>query len=114
MAEEFSEDARLKFEGSRGKSQDFLTGRIANARGIKHLLCDTDRRTKKSMGYRGEANWNMDTYRLQRQELPSIRPILAAALEVTKEFHLRENYWLERLKDVLPGRGRVRLRRLSR
>jgi hypothetical protein len=101
VAEEYSEDAVSRSAIVRNTPQEFFTRKITTARGVKHLLCDPDLRTKYSMGYQERTGWEMQISRLSTREPPSDRALLAAALEVVKDFPLRENYWLQHLKDVL-------------
>jgi hypothetical protein len=101
VAEEYSEDALKRSEISGKGPQEFFTRKITTTRNVKHVLCDPDLKTKYSMGYQERGGWAMQISRLPTCESPLDRTLLPAALEVLKDFPLRENYWLQRLKDVL-------------
>jgi hypothetical protein len=99
VAEEYSDDALAR--ASLRAPHEFFTGLIAKARGVEHLLCDTSLKTKCSMGCQGTEGWRMQISRLDKRDRPSDGKFLPEALEVTIDFPLRENYWLERLRGVL-------------
>jgi hypothetical protein len=99
VAEEYSEDALSRSVSVRHRPQEFFTRKIASERSVKHLLCDPTLRAKYSMGYQGSDGWEMQIPQVSTRE-PN-RVLLASALEVIKDFPLRENYWLQHLKDVL-------------
>jgi len=101
VAEEYSDDALSRSTLLRNKSQEFFTRKITTARSVKHFLCDPPLKTKYAMGYQERTGWDMQISRLSTRESPSDRALLAAALEVVKDFPLRENYWLHHLKDLL-------------
>ena len=101
VAEEYSEDALSRSAYLRGIPQEFFTRKIATPKGVKHLPCDSDLRTKCSMGYQGSDGWRMQIPRLEKCDSSSDHEPLPDALEVTKDFPPRENYWLEQLKDIL-------------
>jgi|SRR5580700_1775423 hypothetical protein len=101
VAEEYSDDALSKAKLVKNTQQEFFTRKIARACNVGHLLCDTDRETKCSMGYQGESGWQMLLLNLWTPQPQSDMELLGAALEVLKDFPLRENYWLRRLEHVL-------------
>jgi hypothetical protein len=99
VAEEYSDDALAR--ASLRAPQEFFTRLIARAKGVEHLLCDTSLRTKCSMGGQGTEGWRMQIPRLEKRDRPTDDEFLPEALEVTRDFPLRENYGLERLRGVL-------------
>jgi len=101
VAEEYSEDALKRSELLGNRPQEFFTRKITTARNVKHVLCDPDLKTKYSMGYQERTGWAMQISRLSMRDSRLDRRLLPAALEVLKDFPLREKYWLRQLKDVL-------------
>jgi hypothetical protein len=101
VAEEYSDDALNQSAIVRHRPQEFFTRKITTAKSVNHILCDPGRRIKYSMGYQEHTGWEMQISRLGTRKSPSDRKLLAAALEVLKDFPLREDYWLRQLKDVL-------------
>lgn len=101
VAEEYSDDALRISAFVKGGTQEFFTRKITAATSVKHLLCDPDVETKYSMGYQGPEGWEIQISQLQTRESPSEQKLLAAALEVVKDFPIRENYWLQELQDCL-------------
>lgn len=101
VAEEYSDDALSKATFVKNTPQEFFTRKITRACNVEHLLCDTDLKTKCSMGYQGESGWQMLLLDLWTPQSQSEMELLGAALEVLKDFPLRENYWLRQLEQVL-------------
>lgn len=101
VAEEYSDDALRISAFVKGGTQEFFTRKIATARSVKHLLCDPDVKTKYSAGYQERTGWGIQISQLRTRESPSEQTLLAAALEVVRDFPIREAYWLQKLQDCL-------------
>jgi hypothetical protein len=99
IAEEFSDDALKRSSTVRGVPQEFFTKTVATENGVDHRLCDLDTKTKYKMGYQERGGWVMHLCELPEYKR-SERQLLAAALEVVKDFPIRENHWVQKLKDV--------------
>jgi hypothetical protein len=100
VAEEYSEDALNMSALRRNRPQEFFTRKVATSRNVKHLLCDAPLKVKFSMGYQGWDGWEIQISRIGEQ-LSECDELLPRALEIVKDFPLREDYWLNQLRDVL-------------
>jgi hypothetical protein len=101
VAEEYSEDALKMWTYLRGTPYEYFTKRITDSKGVKHLPCDTGTEMKCGFGIQGTAGWRQQISCLGNHESYKNDELLPEALDVIKDFPLRENYWLEELKDVL-------------
>jgi hypothetical protein len=63
------------------------------------MLCDPDMKTKAEMGYQEKYGWGHHLDVLWEGIPYSDRTLLSGALEIAKDFPLRENYWLRALRD---------------
>ena len=108
VAEEYSEDALSMSALRRNRPQEFFTRKVAMSRNVKHLLCDAPLKAKYSMGYQGWDGWEIQISRIGEQ-LSECDDLLPRALEVVKDFPLREDYWLNQLRDVLQNGSCLRL-----
>lgn len=99
VGEEYSQDSlnRASYRGP----QEFLTRKIAEKAGVKHMLCDPDFSTKKAMGYQSQYCWSLLIAELWDRVPDSERDLLSRGLEIVKDIPLREQYWLNELKPVL-------------
>lgn len=59
VAEEYSDDALDRYALVRQTPQKSFTRLIAAAWNVDYLPCDTDLKTKLSMGYQGEYGWQI-------------------------------------------------------
>ena len=100
VAEEYSDDALGKYALLRQTPQEFFTRQIAAQWSVKHLLCDPDLKTKSALGYQGESTWWTHIFGLWTHQSSDLE-LLPAALEVVKDFPIRESYWLQQLHNVL-------------
>jgi hypothetical protein len=66
---------------------------------VKHLLCDAPLKGKYSMGYQGWDGWEAQISRIGVQLSECDLP---RALEIVKDFPLREDYWLNLPLHALP------------
>jgi hypothetical protein len=99
VAEEYSNDALGAAALLKRTSQDFFTKKIASEAGVTHMLCDPDVKTKAEMGYQEKYGWGYHLDALWERIPYSDRALLSGALEIAKDFPLRENYWLRELRD---------------
>jgi hypothetical protein len=101
VAEEYCEDGLKMWAYLRGTPHEYFTKRITDSKGVKHLPCDTGTEVKCVLGFQGTAGWRQQISWLDNHESYKNDEFLPEALDVIKDFALRENYWLEQLRDVL-------------
>lgn len=99
IGEEFSDDALRVVRKFSKQPVELLTKKIAEAAGVRHRLCDTDLATKARLGYQGQDGWGLLLEALPDSIEHSELQCLKFALEIYKDFPLREQHWLNRLKD---------------
>jgi hypothetical protein len=100
VAEEYSDDALSVSALRRNGPQEFFTKKVAASRNVEHLLCDAPLKVKYSMGYQGWDGWEIQISRLG-EPLYDRDDLLPQALEIVKDFPLREGYWLNQLQHIL-------------
>jgi hypothetical protein len=100
VAEEYSDDALSMSAGRRNEPQEFFTKKVATSRNVEHLLCDAPLKVKYSMGYQGWDGWEIQISRIG-EPLSECDDLLPRALEIVKDFPLREDYWLNQLRHIL-------------
>jgi hypothetical protein len=94
IAEEFSEEALEEI------SEDSIAREIAFESGILHRFCDPNSDERHAIGYRDYVSIFMGL----NEELPEEeKRRKARAIEICRYFPLREEFWLERLREF---RGR--------
>jgi hypothetical protein len=101
LAEEFNKDALERAAFVRKAPQEPFTKQIAFEAGISHMFCEPDLYTKLDFGYQGRDGWLHHIDGLWEQVPEPNRSLLAGALEIMKDFPLREELWLNQMKDVL-------------
>jgi hypothetical protein len=100
VAEELSEYALREMSGARGMPQESLTKKVADAAGFAHRFCDPDDKERKKMGYVEGSALTIDM--IMRGTFPDEEAKLrGSAIEVAKYWPRREQFWLDRLSDVV-------------
>jgi hypothetical protein len=100
IAEEYSDDALSMSAVRRNEPQEFFTKKVATSRNVEHLLCDAPLKVKYSMGYQGWDGWEIQISRIGLP-LYDCEDLLPRALEIVKDFPIREDYWLNQLRHIL-------------
>jgi hypothetical protein len=90
IAEEFSEEALAEISG------DSIAKEIALESGIQHRFCDPNSDERYAIGYRDYPSIFMG---LNEELSDEERHCKARAIEICRYFPLREEFWLERLKE---------------
>jgi len=90
IAEEFSEEALAEI------SQDSIAKEIAFESGIQHKFCDPNSDERHAIGYRDYVSIFMG---LNEELSEEERRRKARAIEICRYFPLREEFWLEQLKE---------------
>jgi hypothetical protein len=101
IAEEYSFDALEIAKRVAGKQVELFTKKIADLARVSHRLCDPDLSTKARLGYQGQDGWGRLLDALPNSIEWSERQPLRFALEIEKDFPLREGHWLSLLEDSL-------------
>lgn len=99
VGEEYSQDSLNR--AAYREPQEFFTKEIAEKAGVKHMLCDPDFETRKTMSYQSQYCWSLLIAELWHRIPDSERDLLSRGLEIVKDIPLREQYWLNELKPVL-------------
>jgi hypothetical protein len=99
FGEEYSQDALNR--ASIREPQEFFTRKVAEIAGVKHVLCDPDFKTKKTMGYQSRYCWSLLIAELWERVPDSERDSLSSGLEIVFDIPIREQYWLNQLKPFL-------------
>jgi hypothetical protein len=100
VAEEYSDDALSMSALRRNRPQEFFTKRVATSRNVGHLLCDAPLKAKYSMGYQGWDGWEIQISRIGEPSY-DCDDLLPRALEIVKDFPIREDYWLNQFRHIL-------------
>lgn len=102
IAEEFSDHALRHVSELKRAQHQSITRAVAESEGVEHRFCDPDEETRRRIGYvEGgaivqELAWNSD------EELPNAEMNdRGFATEVAKYWPIREQFWLDQLRDVL-------------
>ena len=102
VAEEYSEDSLTRAQFSNPSVvQEFFTERIAIRAGVKHMLCEPKLKSRFQMGCQGRERWSELLAELGDTVSDDELDPLGIALEINKEWPIREKYWLDQLKPVI-------------
>jgi len=101
VGEEYSQDSLSRAEYVNREPQEFFTRKIAEKARVKHLLCDPDLKTRLAMGYQSPFCWSQLISELSEPVSQSECHLLSRGLEIVKDIPVREQYWVNQLKQFL-------------
>ena len=87
------------------ESRETLRGRTSIAEalalnfGVDHVLCDPEKARRKIIGYRGFSELKKRIDKQNRNISDRECEVRATAIEMTREFSKREDYWLDAIKE---------------